>query len=432
MIHPFSFVLGDGVFDHFPTASVVVLTREMVHVLRDNAKPDIVESASHVQHCLRTIGHAFGLPLTHLDVMQSATKLYKMWVLDEKKRPKAFGLNEQVHLQMMIRHLTQLFDFTSKGRQGDSEATNEHAKLCETAISIFAVLASQNLLEQESWKTLLMALLGVADYLWTSPKNDKGIAGMLSERVGCVLFEVWVMSKIEDPALWSAMERLFPGWCHLMSVVVTWKGVTVALTQRMLNMIYGPTEGLPFVKLTIAPKARIDGNFVYYAWSRYLNLLGNLVESTASPETFLEVFVAVRALVNLFLEVGRESIKMKSGKKQDDSLLTAANAASNASERNFSGVDGNTLLQLFGKFIFDAVISNNPSRHLWTPWFPCSYSCFFVRCFPRALFQRQRRQRHLRRCRRALLCLVHSVFHVVFAGPFQALYVVSRHQQCTG
>jgi hypothetical protein len=238
-------------------------------------------------------------------------------------------------------------------------------------------------LDSETWKTLMIVLLGVADYVWAGLKSsaEKAFSSIIAERVGFVLFESWVLSNREDPTLWTRMAQLFPGWCHVMSVVVTWKLVSVALTQRMLNLLYGPSEGLPFVKLTIAPKARVDGKFVYYAWSRFLNFLGNLLQSTASPETFLEVFVAVREMVGLFLEVGRESVKMKAKGRED--------AAQNQDgSGKTSGVNGNTLLQLFGKFIFDAVISNIPARHLGTSMATQIMCEVFVVCSANTNFKR--------------------------------------------
>lgn len=306
-------------------------------------------------------------------------------------------------MRIMIRHLSQVFDVTSKGRQAtDPEAVTAYAKLCDMALDILSVLGSQReRLEPRTSRTLLLTLLGIADYTWTSTPSTVS-AGPLSERVGAVMFEVWVLSGTEDAALWLRLTQLFPGWCHLMSVVVTWKGVAVALTQRLLNLLYGASEGLPFLRLSIAPKAKVDDKFVYYAWSRFINLLGNLAGSTASEQTFLEVFVAVRALVILFLEVGRESVKIKGG-KETSSGGAPLSATDMSAERNFSGVNGNTLLHLFGKFIFDAVISNQPQRQLGTAMATQVMCEIFVVCSANTTFKRAHLARFYTALARVLL-----------------------------
>jgi hypothetical protein len=102
------------------------------------------------------------------------------------------------------------------------------------------------------------------------------------------------------------------------------------------------------------------------------------------------VFVAVREMVGLFLEVGRESVKMNLRREEqnnpssDQTLLAAAAA----SEKSVSAVNGNTLLQLFGKFIFDAVIANTPARHQGTALATQIMCDIFVVCSANTVFKR--------------------------------------------
>jgi hypothetical protein len=120
--------------------------------------------------------------------MQSALKLYKMWALDEKKRPKVVSQNEGVYLQTIIRQLSQLFKF----RVGlDVEQTNAHVKMCDSVLNIYAVMASQtDRHDSETWKTLMLTLLGVADYVWAGLKTSAEKA-FVSGFVLCLFF--WVV-----------------------------------------------------------------------------------------------------------------------------------------------------------------------------------------------------------------------------------------------
>ncbi len=356
----------------------MVIVSETLKVVTE--EKDVLVSEAQLEHVMGTVGMAFTLPIVHMDIIKAAIKLYRLWIFDEKKRPKPFsGRKEPLYLQTIIRHLSLVFDLSRSGRSaagGDSEAVPKHVKMCELALEVLAVLAAKREnLDADSTRVLMLSMLGIADYIWRdSTKNP--VAAAIADRIGPILFDTWVISGLEDASLWSRLALMFPGWCHLMSVVLGWKSTTLALTQRMLNILYGPLEGNAVLQLSINPKAKVDDKFVYYAWSRFLNVLGNMISSTASAQTFLEVFVAVRELVNLFLEVGRTSLKLRSGKE----ISKMSEAAT--TEQNFSGVDGNTLLHLFGKFIFDAVIANHPQRQLGTAMATqvCVRMCVCVCC----------------------------------------------------
>ncbi len=97
----------------------------------------------------------------------AACKLYKMWAFDEKKRPRAVSANEPRYLQIMVRHLSQVFECVSRGRQGEPDLVAQHIKMCEVAIDILNVLGSQReRLDGATVRVLMLTLLGVADYLW--------------------------------------------------------------------------------------------------------------------------------------------------------------------------------------------------------------------------------------------------------------------------
>lgn len=66
-------VAEDAVYSRFPTASVVVLVNETIGALRDG-KQEALAAPSHVEHVLCTLGMAFALPWTHLEVTMGTAR----------------------------------------------------------------------------------------------------------------------------------------------------------------------------------------------------------------------------------------------------------------------------------------------------------------------------------------------------------------------
>lgn len=72
----------------------------------------------------------------------------------------------------------------------------------------------------------------------------------LCERVLSVLLEVWLVActhHFPSPPLWKTLHELTMNWRHRVALVEQWNRVNLALTQRLLESMYGP--GFPELKI---------------------------------------------------------------------------------------------------------------------------------------------------------------------------------------
>lgn len=76
------------------------------------------------------------------------------------------------------------------------------------------------------------------------------VGDKLCERVLSVLFEVWLVACTHcfpSPPLWKTLREMAMNWRHRVALVEQWNRVNLALTQRLLEFMYGP--GFPELKI---------------------------------------------------------------------------------------------------------------------------------------------------------------------------------------
>ena len=69
------------------------------------------------------------------------------------------------------------------------------------------------------------------------------VGDQLCERVLSVLFEVWLVACVRcfpSPPLWKTLREMCMNWRHRMALIEQWNRVNLALTQRLLEFMYGP------------------------------------------------------------------------------------------------------------------------------------------------------------------------------------------------
>ena len=94
----------------------------------------------------------------------------------------------------------------------------------------------------ETWQVLLKFLLGICDVLLSPPTSRDSIGELLCDRVLAVLFEIWVLAcdrHFPSPSLWKTMRVMSYNWRHHESLVLHWHRTNVALTSKLLKIIYG-------------------------------------------------------------------------------------------------------------------------------------------------------------------------------------------------
>jgi hypothetical protein len=108
------------------------------------------------------------------------------------------------------------------------------------------------------------------------------------------------------------------------------------VSKRVLRLLYGPTEGADAVVLVggalQTTTLELADEYVFYIWYRLLYIVGTL-ESIESASVYLDFMKGVTTLVDIYLAVGSAAEK----------------------QLRPSVLDGNTILNLFGVFLFDGI-----------------------------------------------------------------------------
>lgn len=319
-----------------------ILVQQVVTFLltSDNAVQTLI-SPAHVVWSLETCGQGFALPMEEEDSIVKVINLYRRWTLDGKgKRPTPIESNPQFFIQKMLQHFSLLFEPRSNGK-GEVE---KHARLCSQVLDIFANIGRQigSSLSVETWEIFLKLLIAVTDTVLgvDAPAKQEVLQRKLCPQLLKVLFELWLLSGTRNPALWDALRQSVKGWTHHMSLILTWKVTCFALTKRSTAILYGPTEGTDAVIVKIdesVQNIQLEDEYVFYSWHRMLNIIGNPSEVIQHPAIFLAFMNGVEILVHQYLKIGY------------------ATAAAGKEMCRFLPPDGNTILHIFGTWLYDAI-----------------------------------------------------------------------------
>ena len=98
-------------------------------------------------------------------------------------------------------------------------------------------------LERETWDSLLLFLIGINDALLAPPAIREDAGEQLCERVLGVLLEIWLIAcekNFPSPPLWKTLRESCLRWRHRLSLIEQWNRVCLALTARLLSIMYGP------------------------------------------------------------------------------------------------------------------------------------------------------------------------------------------------
>lgn len=251
----------------------------------------------------------------------------------------------------MFRHFTFLFQI----REGQQEKhMKEHIILCNRVLDIFLQLGMHgDIMEEETWNNLLLIILGTADY---TLRGKKGIPD-LNYPILKVLFELWICSLSYDKVMWGYFQTYAVQWGKHIATIKQWDAVCYGLTQKVINLIYGPTEGTANVKIkwegikecpnqnvaTEITELDLPDEYVYFIWYVVLYIIGN-PNKLLDPEIHLRAFQGLQRISKCFVTIGREPVNDAVKKKEGIDWKSLPYAP-----------DGNTILDIFSAWLFEAV-----------------------------------------------------------------------------
>ncbi|XP_053593188.1 ral GTPase-activating protein subunit beta isoform X4 [Microplitis demolitor] len=381
------------------------------------AEPSPLTTDKEVQWCMEVICFGLSLPLAEHDTVRDCVNVYCEWLSalyasPKISVPKPIVEDPNFYARKMISHFHNLF----VPRKGEvwpflyqdlgADTINRQAVLCHRVLrTLQQVARSPGTLESETWESLLLFLIGINDALLAPPAVREDAGEQLCERVLGVLLEVWLVAcekNFPSPPLWRTLRESCLRWRHRLALIEQWNRVCLALTAKLLNIMYGPS--FPELKISeedaqVVPPTMSD-EAVAQAWYRLLRTVGDPVDlcrpavisqtqaflqyAIASPnvvdpchhpclqslpQIFLKAIKGIAGQVDAFLGIPKASLIGLTSSRLSNTPPTIANSGPSSTSSTASvtslGHDVrpplapgrpkcNSILHLFGEWLFEA------------------------------------------------------------------------------
>nr|CAG8510797.1 3940_t:CDS:10 [Entrophospora candida] len=360
-----------NVLAKFPLNVRKVLISEITQTLLQAHDPNLLSSTYHVKWVMEAIGQGFTLPLEEMTITSNSKELYSQWLFEPNFRPAAIreatGKPEEQEFWQTIFHHYSLFSSTSTPTTpGFPSSVNQpnsnyaylqhHIELCK-GVLIVLTMAGRTLgtqFSEETWLVLLKVILGITDSLLREhtsvtlaeknieKKTITTMADELCEHLLRVLFELWLRSNISKIEMWDIFKKCFNQWTYRHQALLQWNATTLAFTQRVVRLLYGPKEGSETVNISVGGyNVGLDLNtdFVYFAWYQMIYLVNN--PCVLPSPNFSLAISGIARIVDSFLMIGSLNNQRPTIKDTETSHA-------------YLTPDGNTILNMFGRWLFQA------------------------------------------------------------------------------
>lgn len=264
----------------------------------------------HVKWAMECIGYAYSLPLEMSSTIMNAITIYSTWLTNPNRRPDCINANEAYYQREMLGHMSLIFLDRSKDIAHPIDPI--HAELCTQVLKIFRNIVRKNLLAKENNCFLLkLCLFSFRPILSVNSDLSKKIGGEMSRS----LYEMFLRIEEREERLWKELCMNFSKWIINNDVMISWDSVTISLTEKIVNYLYG--EGGDDMIIAFKDEGAVTVAITFehciLAWN-YLVL--NVLESTEKmlfePIIHKNLVIAVSKIVGVFIDVS--SIRIKSRK----------------------------------------------------------------------------------------------------------------------
>uniref|UniRef100_A0A146LGW4 Ral GTPase-activating protein subunit beta n=1 Tax=Lygus hesperus TaxID=30085 RepID=A0A146LGW4_LYGHE len=257
--------------------------------------PSNLATDRDVLWCMEVICYGLSLPLNEHDAIRDCVHIYCDWLtvlhpVPNVSVPKPLIDDPNLYARKMIGHLHNLF-IPRKGEvwpflysDYGADTIRRQAVLCHRVLRTLQQAAQcSTVMSHETWEALLVFMLAINETLLAAPTIKDDVGDQLCERVLSVLFEVWLVACgkcFPSPPLWKTLREMAITWRHRGALISTWSRVCLALTHKLLGVMYPPT----FPKHQYydsdhwnVPNDLTDETIVQ-SWFRFLHTIGSPVD----------------------------------------------------------------------------------------------------------------------------------------------------------
>ncbi|KAG0208841.1 hypothetical protein BGX28_000316 [Mortierella sp. GBA30] len=292
-------------------------------------------------------------------------------------------------------------------QQASAALLQRHVELCKKVLTVLTMAGRQlgNSFSEETWEVILKVILGITDSLLRQqsklnlvmPEHVK-MSDDLCEHLLRVLFELWLRSGIRQVHMWDTLKQCFNGWTHREAVLKQWAASSLGLCQRVVRLLYGPGQGTDVVNLAVGGYnigLDLQADFALYAWHRVIYLLKSPAKLT--PINCFAAVNGIGRMVETFLTVGNTNNQSTiPGSPPLPSTPTDIFSSSSLSLSNHPGSpisgtntkatssipskptspDGNTIMHMFGSWLFEVSSLPIPEPLSTVPSYTPSWQMF--------------------------------------------------------
>jgi hypothetical protein len=271
-----------------------------------NESNDYLQNDRDVLWIMEVICYGLSLPLSSAEqheAVRDCVHVYCEWIqalTPQKAKFKSipFPIRDDPNLycRKIIEHIFNIFKPRSFGPNESNvlDIISRQAVLCHRLLRTIECIAhdENNLMDRQTWDSLLTFLLAINDTLLSPPVESNDIGTQLCERIVSVLFEIWLIACCRcfpSPSYWKTFQQLCISWRHRPALIDQWNKINYSLTSRLVQHMS------PSVNDINANTPTLQKNFLNaildemseetlkQSWYRFLHTIGNPVD-LCSPQ----------------------------------------------------------------------------------------------------------------------------------------------------
>ncbi|XP_014260072.1 ral GTPase-activating protein subunit beta isoform X1 [Cimex lectularius] len=291
----------ESVLNKFPVESgkdvALIIVKDLIKNigLTQAPVPSPLVSDKDVQWCMEVICYGLSLPLVEHDAIRDCVHIYCDWLTvlhpsPTTSVPKPLLDDPNLYARKIIAHLHNLF-IPRKGEVWPflysdlgADTIKRQAVLCHRVLRTLQQAAHcSTIMSHETWEALLIFMLAINETLLATPTTKDDVGDQLCERVLSVLFEVWLIAcgkSFPSPPLWRTLREMAMTWRHRGALISTWAKVCLALTHRLIGIMFPPNfpKHQYYENDSWTVPNDLTDETVAQVWFRLLHTLGSPVD----------------------------------------------------------------------------------------------------------------------------------------------------------